>query len=276
MPKRMDSFELAKLRKHKVVKSNELIQQRTHMLSVQEQKIILFLISQLKPEQEEFDYQSFDIIDFCEVCGIDYRSGKNYALLKSAIKTLSDRSMWVLGETEKGTKETLMRWLLKAEIEQGNGKIGIMIDPDMKPFLLELKERYTQFDLIYTLGMKSKYSVRLYELLKSYEKTNEPVSFALERFKQAVGAEYDRWVDIRRFVIDTALKEINRLSDLSVIYNTKKKGKSVVGVTFVLRSKRGFEEQAETFRAIYKVLDKTPVKPQLTGQLTLDGGEVDE
>lgn len=268
--KRIDSMELARLRSQKVVKSNELIQQRTHMLSVQEQKIVLFLISQLKPDQKEFEYQSFDIIDFCDMCGIDNHSGKNYAALKSAIKSLSDRSMWVLGETERGTKETLMRWLLKAEIEPGNGKVGVMIDPDMKPYLLELKERYTQFDLIYTLGMKSKYSVRLYEILKSYEKMNEEVNFTLERFKEAVGAEYDRWQDIKRRIVEPAVKEINRLSDLSVMYTTRIKGKAVVGLAFTLRAKRSFEEQAETMRAIYRTLEKEPVQP-LKGQLLLDG-----
>lgn len=272
--KRMDTRDLAQLRTQKVVKSNELIQHRTHMLSVQEQKIVLFLISQLKPDQKEFEYQTFDIIDFCDMCGIDNHSGKNYSALKNAIKTLSDRSMWVLGETEKGTKETLMRWLLKAEIEPGSGKVGVMIDPDMKPFLLELKERYTQFDLIYTLGMKSKYSVRMYEILKSYEKTNEPVNFTLERFKEAMGTEYDRWADVKRRIVEPAVKEINRLSDLSVMYTTRTKGKAVVGLSFILRGKRSFEEQNETMRAIYKTLEKEPIQP-LHGQLMLDGSEVE-
>lgn len=265
---------MSRLRNQKVIKSNELIQQRTHMLSVQEQKIVLFLISQLKPDQKEFEYQTFDIIDFCDMCGIDNHSGKNYAALKNAIKSLSDRSMWVLGETERGAKETLMRWLLKAEIEPGSGKVGVMIDPDMKPYLLELKARYTQFDLIYTLGMKSKYSVRMYEILKSYERIGEPVNFTLERFKDAVGAEYDRWVDVKRRIVEPAVKEINRLSDLSVMYTTRTKGKAVVGLSFMLRSKRSFEEQAETMRAIYQTLEKEPIK-QLPGQLTLDGSEVE-
>lgn len=269
--KRVDSKSLAKMRNQKVVKSNELIQQRTHMLSVQEQKIILFLISQLKPEQKEFEYQSFDIIDFCDMCGIDNHSGKNYTALKSAIKSLSDRSMWVLGDIGRGQKETLMRWLLKAEIEPGNGKIGMMIDPDMKPFLLELKDKYTQFDLIYTLGMKSKYSVRLYEILKSYERLGKPVEMNLDRFRQAIGAEYERWADIRRRIIEPALKEINQLSDLSVIYTTQKKGKGITGVTFITRIKRDFAEQVETRQAIQRALDNEPIT-HLPGQLMLDGG----
>lgn len=255
--KRMCSQSLAIIRNQKVVKSNELIQQRTHMLSVQEQKIILFLTSQLKPDQKAFEYQVFDIIDFCETCGIDYDNGKNYINLRKAVKSLRDKSMWVVGEDT----DTLMSWVSSAKIEKRTGKIQIRLDEEMKPYLLELKERYTQFDLIYTLGMKSKYSVRLYEILKSYEKTNEPVTFTLERFRQVVGAKYGRWVDIRRFIIEPALKEINLLSDLSVIYETTKKGKGVIGISFTMRPKRSFDEKNKTYQEIYKKLNKESIQP---------------
>lgn len=268
--KRIASQELLQLRSRKVVKSNELIQQRTHMLSIQEQKIILFLISQLKPNQKQFEYQTFDIIDFCDACGIDHYNGKNYINLRKAVKTLRDKSMWVIGEDS----DTLMSWISSAKIEKNTGKIMVRFDEEMKPFLLELKERYTQFDLIYTLGMKSKYSVRMYEIMKSYEKLNHPVEFSLERFKEAIGAEYERWVDVKRRIIEPALKEINRLTDIAISYKTKTKGKAVVGIIFSLHTKRSFEEQAATYREIYKILDKEPIKP-LKGQLIFGGGEVE-
>lgn len=272
-----DSTDLAKLRRQKVIKANELIQHRTHMLSVQEQKIILFLISQLKPDQKEFEYQTFDIIDFCEACGIDASQGKNYADLRKSVQTLSDKSMWVIGQET----DTLMRWISNAKIEKGQGKIEIRFDEEMKPFLLELKNRYTQFDLIYTLTMRSKYSVRLYEILKSYEKIGAPVQLSLDRFQQLIGSEYGRWQDIKRRIVEPAIKEINEVGDLRVLYTTKKKGKAIVGITFSVIPKRDFEQQVKTHRAIQARLDKVkeptasaePVEP-LHGQLTLDGGEV--
>lgn len=275
---RTASPDLVKLRRQKVVKANELIQQRTHLLSVQEQKIILFLISQLKPDQKEFEYQIFDIIDFCDACGIDNSAGKNYADLRKSIQTLSDKSMWVIGKET----DTLMRWISNAKIEKGQGKIEIRFDEEMKPFLLELKNRYTQFDLIYTLTMRSKYSVRLYEILKSYEKTGEPVQLSLDRFQQLIGSEYSRWQDIKRRIVEPAIKEINEVGDLRVLYTTKKKGKAIVGITFSVIPKRGFEQEVETHRAIQARLDgvKEPSEPPgpvepLHGQLSLDGGEVE-
>ena len=63
----------------KVIKSNDLIQRSRFDLSLQEQKIILYLISQITPYDEEFQLYEFSIADFCKICGIDHTSGGNYA-----------------------------------------------------------------------------------------------------------------------------------------------------------------------------------------------------
>lgn len=270
---RATNVAISKYRNHKVIKANELIQQRTHMLSVQEQKIILFLISQLTPEQKEFEYQTFDIIDFCDICGIDNSSGGNYEYLRKAIQNLSDKSMWVIGQQ----KDTLMRWISNAQIEKGTGKIQLRFDEEMKPFLLDLKDRYTQFDLIYTLTMRSKYGVRLYEILKSYEKLNEPVSFSIERFQVMIGSTYTRWQDIKRRIIEPAVAELNEVSDLQVSFSYKKKGRSVVEVIFHIVTKRNFSEWAETHRKIQERFDKVKAEQvgPIPGQLSLEGSEVE-
>ena len=59
------------VRNYKIIKSNELIQKSKYELSAQEQKIIMYLISKVKPDDEAFITMDFDIIEFCCVCGID-------------------------------------------------------------------------------------------------------------------------------------------------------------------------------------------------------------
>ena len=269
--KRNSMRDVADMRRHIVVKSNELIQKRTHMMSLQEQKIILFLISQLKPDQEKLDNMTFDIVDFCEMCGIDQTSGKNYSDLKKAILDLSNKGFWLVGEDE----DTTARWIDRAIIKKQSGQIEIKLDNVLAPFLLQLKERYTQYELIYTLGMKSKYSVRLYEILKSYQKLNEIIHFELDRFRELVGADYEKWNDIRRFVIEPAIREINKLSDIFVRYTAQKKGRSVASVEFEIIQKRSVDDQIATRQAISKVLDHSEPMIQIKGQLMLDGSEVE-
>lgn len=251
----MDSYEISKYRNNKVVKSNTLIQKSRHQFSVQQQKALLFLISQIKPEQSEFDWQSFGIIEFCEVCGIRTDSGKNYKDLKDALQGLSDKSLWL---TLKNGDEYLTRWLQNVRIQHRTGKIAVRFDEEMRPFLLELQERYTQFELRYTLAMRSKYSVRLYEILKSYTEMakDEPIKFTVERFKNLVGTEYDRWVDVKRKVIEVALKEINEYTDLFVTYEAKKKGRAYTKISFTITVEDDFHAKIETSKAINARLNK--------------------
>lgn len=252
----MDSHELMKYRNNKVVKSNILIQKSRHHFSVQQQKALLFLISQLKPEQDEFEWQTFDIIEFCEVCGIGTDGGKTYRDLKESLQGLRDKSMWL---TLADGTQSLVGWLNKVQIRPKSGKIAVRFDEEMKPLLLELQERYTQFELKYTLAMRSKYAVRLYEILKSYAEMakDEPIEFTLERFKALVGAEYNLWYDLKRKVVEVAIKEINEFSDLFVTYEAKKKGRAYTKISFTITVEDSFHERMETSKAINARLNKS-------------------
>lgn len=94
--------DLAKLREYKVVKANDLIQKSRFNLTMQEQKIVLYLISKIKPDDTDFAEYTFEIAEFCRVCGIDESNGKNYLNVKNAIQSLANKSMWV--NTEKNSE----------------------------------------------------------------------------------------------------------------------------------------------------------------------------
>lgn len=144
---------LLKERSFKVVKSNDLIQKARFDLNAQQQKIIYWLISKIQPNDTELKTLDFKLIDFCKICGINYDSGTNYKQIKDAIKKLADKSVWI--KTDTGS-ETLIRWIEKSVIT--NGLVKLKIDEDMKPFLINLKQQFTQFELYNVLPMKGKYS----------------------------------------------------------------------------------------------------------------------
>ena len=87
MALKQDNTYLA-VRNRTVVKANELIQKSRFNLSLQQQKIVLYLISQITAFDEDFKLYEFSINEFCKVCGIDDTSGKNYTDLKNAIKDI--------------------------------------------------------------------------------------------------------------------------------------------------------------------------------------------
>ena len=221
-----------------VVKANELIQNSRFNLSLQQQKVVLYLISQITPYDEDFRTYEFRINEFCRVCGIDESSGKHYQVLKDSVKEIADKSLWV---THEDGTETLLRWIEKPYINPKSGVIQIKLDEDMKPYLLQLKENFTKYELFWTINFKSKYTVRLYELIKSihyneletYERT-----YQLDELRKILGADsYKVYNDFRKRVLAPAVEEINNYSDKHLEFIPLKSGRSVDRVTLVISSK---------------------------------------
>jgi len=254
-----DHKEIQEARSYNIVKANELIQKSRYKLSTQEQKIILYLISKIKPEDNDFHEYEFKIKEFCEVCGINETSGKNYAMLKETVKKLSDKSNWVVIKDKNGESwETLVRWIEKIRLSTKKGTIKIRLDSDMKPYLLQLKEKFTSYSLYFVLGMKSKYSIRLYELLKSYQDL-EKCEFEIERLKSILAAEtYEFFWNFKDKVLSIATQEINDYSDILVSYELEKKGRKFHKIKFSIipKYKKDIEESIKTWKNIEKVLNK--------------------
>ena len=250
----MPELHIDDLRERRVTKANDLIQKSRFSLSTQQQKIVLFLISQINQWDEDFKIYKFSIAEFRRVCGINHPGGRGYAEMKSAIKDIADKSVWV--KLENG-KETLLRWIEKPYIDEGRGTVEIRLDKDMKPYLLQLRENFTNYELIYTLRFRSKYSIRLYELIRSlqYHDLEElRCQFTVEQLKSMLdGEEYREYRDFKRRVLNMAVGEVNRYSDRNVEYTEVKRGRKVVGLAFVIGAK-SLEERLQLRAEIDKTL----------------------
>lgn len=225
---------LSEIRDYKVVKRNDLIQKSRHQLNLQEQKIILYMISKIKPNDNDFTEQIFSIPEFCQIIGLDNDNGGNYAYTKKTLKSLSDKSIWV---TLDDGSETIFRWLNDVTINKRSGLIRLKHDEKLKPYLLDLHENFTQYNLIYTLAMRSQYSIRLYELLKSYQYQKYAI-FDLDELKKLLFAEnYKLGNDFKKRVIEPATNEICKLADIWVTYNLVKDGRKFSEVRFDIHAK---------------------------------------
>lgn len=86
------------------------------------------------------------------------------------------------------------------------------------------------------LAFESRYSLRLYEVLSLRfgldRKCTETVD--LEEFRAMMGVpagKLDRWQDVKRYVIEPAIAEINHLCGFTVSYLPIKRGRRVIGIT---------------------------------------------
>jgi plasmid replication initiation protein len=250
--------EILEARGFIVVKANHLIQKSRFNLSLEEQKIILYLISKIKPEDQEILKYTFSIKDFCQICGFNDKSGGNYAYIKQTLKGLRDKSVWIKMNDKR---EAILAWIDHVIIDENSGNVEIKINEIMKPFLLQLKEQFTQYELIYTLGMKSRYSIRLYELLKSYEYLHGH-TFEIEELKSRMNAEhYKAFPDFNRNALSIALREINSLTDLDVNYSIIREGRRFAKIKFWIKLKKDLDRRMEVWKQIELRLDGNKKQP---------------
>lgn len=229
-----EEIEIAKRREYKVVKSNDIIRKARYDLSLFELKSLSYILSMIKPTDEPRQTYVFSVNEFCKVCGIDCTSGRNYELIKETLKKLRDKSFYL---TLADETEVTVGWLEKVWINKRSGNIRVRLDEDIEKYVMNLFENFTQYELLSTLPFQSKYSFRMYELLKSYSSLKQH-TFDLEDLKRVLMCEhYNVYKDFRVKVVEIALKEINQYTDLNVVYEPIKQGKKIVKLHFEINKK---------------------------------------
>lgn len=227
-----------------VVKQNDLIRKTKYDLSSQEQKLLLYVISKIKPEDTDLSGYEIDLSNLCEVCGIQ-KQAKTFRDFVQILKSLADNSF--LADFGRGWG--IHRWLnsvyfpetagmSKVQLEHVIPKKAVVgFDPELKPFLLYLKQNYTSYQLGFVLAMKSKYAIRLYEILKSYLYLGvyEPSVEELRELLQVVG--YDMYNGFKKRVLSPAIDEINRFTDMNVNAVPVRCGKTIARIRFTLERK---------------------------------------
>jgi|GEM_PF-734241 len=228
-----------------VVQHNDLIQ-ANYPLTLQEKRIVLWLSSQVKKDDEEFKDHEMKISDFCELAGI---KSKN---MYKEIEKISTELMQKVLQIRKENSLMVVSWLSYAEYFYREGKIVLRFDPALKPYLLNLKEKFTQINLSQLLSFKSFYSVRMYELLYQYISIGER-NIKVDEIKSNLGIEkekYKSYADLKKYVVLTALKEINEKSDIQVGFEEVKNGRKVTALNFQITHKvKDFEENSIISRA---------------------------
>lgn len=256
---------ISQQRSYKIFKGNEIIQKARYDLNITELKELSYITSMVKPTDNESTVYKFSLKDFCSVAGLDSSNGHVMDQVKRSLKKLRDESFWLVNESGV---HTLFSFIENPKIDPKTKMVELRLHEDYQKFVLGLFENYTQYELLCVLPMKSTYSMRIYELLKSFSFNHKSIEFELDILKKQLACEnYVNFKDFRVRVLDKATTEINNFTDLEVWWepwNTM--GKKVLSIMFHIRQRDtiSFLENAERGKA---VLDKT----QCEGQLSLFG-----
>lgn len=254
-------YELSKERSQLVVKNNDLIQKARYNLTSIQQKFLAYIISKIKPTDTELTEYEIRVEDFCLLTGID----KTY-FYSDFIELVDDldnnKSFWI--ETDKEIYK--FRWFSDTRYLKGKGTVKVTLAKTLKEYLLGLTQQYTKYELYNILALKSKYSIRLFELFKSYSYQHEK-EFNIDDLKNLLFAtNYINFKDFRKRVLENAINEINTYTELSVDYNTISKGRKVIAIRFIITKK----EMLDSYMSYRKTIDKiNENNNQIKGQLSI-------
>lgn len=229
------NYQIIKQQNYQVVKANALIQKTKFTLNAKEIKVFNFLVSKIKPGEVKNNEITFTVKEYCEICGINSSAGKNHQDIKKAIlKLAAPSSGWI--ELEDG-RQTVLRFIEKPYFDSKTSKFTIRFDKDILPYLYHIGDFHTKHTLMYSSAMESQYSIRLYELLKSYLNLGEK-TFKLEELRDRIGVtKYNKYFDFKKNVLELAAREIKEFSDIEMAFHPIKTGRAVTHVLFLMESK---------------------------------------
>ena len=237
-----------------VSKSNDLIEAK-YRLSVQEQRLLAIMISDIKPDDKDFKKYQYKISDILEWINIEDKGF--YKKLREITRRLLSRTITI--KQDNVLFQT--NWLAGAKYYFKEGVIELTFHPDLKPYLLQLQKCFTQYALRNVLELKSKYAFRLYELLKQYQSIGKR-KFSVSELRDLLGVEQGElklWVHFKTRVLEIAKREINQKTDLEINYKTEKVGRRIEYIIFSIRA-QSREQQNEQNERYDVLLNLVPEK----------------
>lgn len=209
-----------------VYKSNWLIE-AAYKTTLNEQRLILAMIAKVDPMKElpkTFTLTVEEFLTFFPSIG-----EKNAAReLKKAAESLWDRTIIVKDPKRK----RWFRWV-QERAEYKDGTVEIMFSNQVAPYLINLRDNFTRYQLSKIAHLKSSYSIRLFELLRQFEfKQERVISLEELRIMLQIEDKYKDFRDLNKWVLKPAIDELNQKTHYVITLKTLKILRRVTHIQF--------------------------------------------
>lgn len=195
--------------------------------------IFLYLLSILKKDNKDGVYEIV-VKDLSAITGKEYR----YGYLRKATEEMGSRMFEI--STPKRLEQLWM--FQRVAYVLGEGRIEVEFANPIKPYLFDLKDNFTSFQLYAALRLGSKYAKRIYALCSQWKDKGQTQTFVIDEFKRMLSLiddkgneQFERLSDFKRYVLDASVKQINQRTDLEIGYTLQKRGRSFSSITFSVK-----------------------------------------
>lgn len=189
-----------------------------------ELNIFIALIFKIKDNSEEVVFSAQDIKKFSMM------KNRGFSAFEKLILGMQGKS--ILLRTDDGYESMIpfitLNFILSTK------SVRVKIHPDIQPMLKDMKREFTKYRLHEFLSLESRYSKRLFQILKQWESVKKK-EFKVDYLKQILDAEnYDRFERFETRVLKTAVKDITENTTMKISYEKVKTGRSITGIIFYI------------------------------------------
>jgi plasmid replication initiation protein len=128
--------------------------------------------------------------------------------------------------------------------------------PELLAQIIRHPTQFARLRVHFLISLSGKYAVTLYEILEAYTNRQNPVLDVeisqLRRWLKVPDGKLKRWIDIKRFTLEPALKQINDNSiaaGFSVKMEEVKNGRAVARVRFIITKSAERLKSEDTFQS---------------------------
>lgn len=214
-----------------VAKSNVLIEKATNF-DLSEHRLLAYCLSHYDSRSPENRTIRASVEGLADLFPMD-RNGA-YTVVRRNILGISQKPL----EIQDGKRRRLCHWFSAFDYIEGEGAFEFHIAPEIRPYLLGLEHSFTRYYLESARQFKSANTWKMYENLKRWQ-AKGTWSVELDKLRQLLGlaGKYPRWNSFCQCVTEPTTKEINAHSDLDISYTQEKRGRRIVALTFIIKSK---------------------------------------
>jgi len=233
------------LQKHYVVsKRNVLNEMRTTNMTIQELRLFSIYLSKVNPKDPSTRRVRFRLDDFQAI--MEYKGRVHMPYFKAVTDNLFAKIISVPDEKGNG----LYRFPFFKECQLGeddDGRWFIELDANDRalPFIFEYQNNYFKYELWNALRLKGKNQLRMYEILKQYERLGHRI-ISVASLKEQLGIEeneYPQFKIFKRAVLEPCREALAELTDISFTYEAHRKiGRKTHELKFIITKNKNHKD----------------------------------
>ena len=222
-----------------VRKSNNLVESK-YKFDIWETRVFTKTLTMIRKDDVDFKEYQIHLSDLVNDFGL-HSDKASYTHLRQAAERLSDKKFYVKymeGKTPRYYKVPIVSKIDAVDpsannISREQRYVTVQFHPDMKPLLLQLREQFTTYDIRNIQQLPTPYSIRIYELLKQYERIGRR-AFEVQELKDILGLdqEYPKYGNFKQRILLKAQRDLEKYTDIKFTFDQVKRGRAVYKLVF--------------------------------------------